>query len=90
VQPERAAEWASGTSHAVDSPGVRLGWLSLFLMTDVLWFFCCCRNGTVRWVFKNASIYKIPGSFDYEDIHVNPQRMDIAAGNAVIHVMDTL
>jgi hypothetical protein len=44
----------------------------------------------VRWVFKNASIYKIPGSFDYEDIHVNPKRMDIAAGNAVIHVMDTL
>lgn len=47
-------------------------------------------NGTVTWVFKNASIYKIPGTYDYEDIKVNPRRMDIRAGNAIIHVMDTL
>ena len=56
---------------------------------------CClylpgCSNGTVRWVFKNASIYKIPGTFNYEDINVNPKRMDIKAGNAIIHVIDTL
>lgn len=51
---------------------------------------CCCSNGTVKWVFKNASIYKIPGTFNYEDINVNPNRMDIKAGNAIIHVISTL
>ena len=47
-------------------------------------------NGSVVWKFKNASIYKIPGTFNYEDITVNPERMDIKAGNAVIHVVDTM
>lgn len=42
------------------------------------------------WKFKNASIYRIPGSYNYEDITVNPHRMDIKAGNAIIHVIDTL
>lgn len=42
-------------------------------------------------MFKNASIYRLPGRpYDYEDITVNPDRMDIKAGNAVIHVIDTL
>lgn len=51
----------------------------------------CRRNGTTKWVFKNASIYKIAGHpYDYEDITVMPDRMDIKAGNAVIHVIDTL
>jgi hypothetical protein len=45
----------------------------------------------VKWIFRNASIYRLPGhQYDYEDITVNPQRMDIKAGNAVIHVIDTL
>lgn len=65
--------------------------LFTFCSVSVHWVYrLLCSNGTVKWVFKNASIYKIPGTYDYEDITVNPQRMDIKAGNSIIHVIDTL
>jgi hypothetical protein len=45
----------------------------------------------IRWVFRNASIFRLPGrQHDYEDITVNPARMNFKAGNTVIHVIDTL
>jgi hypothetical protein len=43
------------------------------------------------WVFKNASIFFNPDTQSYEDVVVNPARMDITAGKgSVIHVINTM
>lgn len=45
-------------------------------------------NGTTHWVFKNASRIRIPGTNSYEDVHLIPQKTDIKAGAAWVHLMD--
>ena len=43
------------------------------------------RYGEDQWVIKNASFIKIPGTYDYEDVLVLPDKMNIKAGAGWFH-----
>lgn len=50
-------------------------------------------NGTMQWVFRNASTIRIPGKSAagfpvYEDVGLIPESMDIKAGDAYLHLID--
>lgn len=50
---------------------------------------CCLSNGATQWILRNASAVKIPGAqYSYEDVGIIPDKMDIKAGNAVVHIID--
>lgn len=47
------------------------------------------RNGITQWVLQNASGIRQPGSnYSWEDIGIDPKKMDIKAGASLVHVLD--
>lgn len=48
----------------------------------------CYSNGTTQWVLKNASAFRIQGTYDYEDVGLIPDKMNIKAGAAWLHLAD--
>jgi hypothetical protein len=45
-------------------------------------------NGATYWVLRNASAFRIPGTYDWEDITLIPGRMNIKAGATWLHMTD--
>jgi hypothetical protein len=47
------------------------------------------RNGVKQWFLKNSSFLRIPKTYDYQDVGIIPDKTDIKAGAAWIHLTDT-
>jgi hypothetical protein len=50
---------------------------------------CLCRNGSTQWLLRNASAVRVPGTnHTYQDVGIIQNKMDIKAGNAIVHIID--
>jgi uncharacterized membrane protein YjdF len=50
-----------------------------------------CSNGTTTFVLRNASIFRLAGSqYDYEDVPFDNTNMNVRAGAAVLHSINSM